>query len=70
MCHLKDTHLAQSSELKQTEYIQGKSIFVNQLHEWKPDWVTKGKLDLALHQFKSKKSPADTALSSAVSYIG
>ena len=59
--HLAATHFSQAAELKKTTY-NNKVIAKDEVYAWDPDWVTIGKLELALHQFKSKKSPGPDGL--------
>ena len=59
--HLADTHFGQSSGLKQTSYT--KNIIMRQeVEDWNPDWMTVGKIAVAIHQFKNKKSPGPDGL--------
>ena len=59
--HLADTNFSQAVELKKTVY-SNKTVTREEVDTWDPDWVTRGKLELVLHQFKSKKSPGPDGL--------
>ena len=59
--HLADTHFGQSSGLKQTRYTKD-IIMRSSVEEWNPDWMSVGKIAVAIHQFQNKKSPGPDGL--------
>ena len=59
--HLTDTCFGQSSGLNQTRYT--KDIVMRQsVEEWNPDWMSVGKIAVAIHQFQNKKLPGPDGL--------
>ena len=55
--YLSETHFSTATAHKDTQYDITKKTTKDEVSQWNPDWVTKGKLVIALNQFKSKKSP-------------
>ena len=62
LMHLMETHFNQASELKDTQYDESISITRQEIADWKPDWISIGKVNLAIHQFLNKKSPGPDGL--------
>ena len=60
--YLASSHFSAATELKSTNYDVSKKVSKSEVIKWTPDWVTKGKLNLAINQFKSKKSPGPDGL--------
>ena len=59
--HLTSIHFAQATKLKKTTFTN-KLIMKTDVEDWKPDWISEAKLNLAIHQFKNKKSPGPDGL--------
>ena len=60
--HLMETHFNQASKLKDTQYDESTSITRQEIADWKPDWISIGKVNLAMHQFLNIKSPGPDGL--------
>ena len=55
--HLLQTHFPNATELKATQYNPNRYVTAQQVHDWRPDWITISKLQLAFKGFHSKKIP-------------
>ena len=64
--HLTSAHFGKATKHEATIYEDNKYITLDEVKDWKPNWISASKLELAIHQFKNKKSPGPDGLSPLV----
>ena len=60
--HLMSVHFPHATAPQETTYDNITTISKQDIIDWKPDWITQGKIELAIHQFLNKKSPGPDGL--------
>ena len=64
--HLTSAHFGEATKHQATIYKDNKYSTLDEVKGWKPNWISASKLELAIHQFKNKKSPGPYGLSPLV----
>ena len=64
--HLTNMHFGEATQHQATVYDGNKHITLDKVNDWKTNWISVSKLELAINQFKNKKYPGPDGLSTLV----